>query len=541
MKPNPLSISLWGTFRMTVEERDCTPGRMKECGLVALLALSPQMRRTRAWLQAVLWSDAESQQAQTSLRRALSNLRKSLGDASSHLCADRHSIWLQPSFVNIEPRPAEAGLAFLASLVITDEAFEDWRRAQEAQLLCRDAPEMVDTPSATGFASALQIGLQVAQDSRAPEEAVLVEAFCLHLSRRLLGLGAVEIVDGTDPNAVVGLDCHVTVELRTFFTAPDLTLHLRLLHGPHRACFWADHLRLRVENPLAGPESVDMAACIGRAVNALSHKLPQRAQPALPACLRLQRVSELLFTGDNDRIETSENQLRRLRDEGHGGVVAGWHAFAKLTRALEFNETGADLVAEALELSQEGLLDARCSPVATALAAIVNMKLNDDFDYGYYLALKAHALCEHDPYALNALSQACFFKCDYPRAYSLARNARAASGGLPHSYYWDIQSCLAALGLGLVSEAREHAWQSHLRWPGCRPPLRYLTALSLLEGEHAAAAGFATKLRRLETGFHFGALLDAAYPMQTLRRAGLTGDLTAAIGIDEHQGFQAGS
>ena len=86
-----LHISLFGGFEARLGSGEALPlkGR-KTQALVAYLALTPGEQHTRDELVALLWSDRGEQQARSSLRQSLSELRKALGDGDdSPLIAGR--------------------------------------------------------------------------------------------------------------------------------------------------------------------------------------------------------------------------------------------------------------------------------------------------------------------------------------------------------------------------------------------------------------------------------------------------------------------
>ena len=94
--------------------RDCTPRSNKARGIVALLALTPDRKRSRRWIEAKLWSDRGPDQASGSLRQALMDLRTSLGPAAGALQADREFVSLAGLATDIETKP-EATRALLAA------------------------------------------------------------------------------------------------------------------------------------------------------------------------------------------------------------------------------------------------------------------------------------------------------------------------------------------------------------------------------------------------------------------------------------------
>ena len=107
--------------------------------LVAMLAVASGGERTRSWLQDRLWGSRQQPQAQASLRRELSNLRKvlDLGGASV-LDANHSSVRLDLTRIDVDARDldhiGDHGGEFLEGLdVAGEDAFEDWLRDQRQQ------------------------------------------------------------------------------------------------------------------------------------------------------------------------------------------------------------------------------------------------------------------------------------------------------------------------------------------------------------------------------------------------------------------------
>src|SRR5258708_13877155 len=76
-----LRIALIGAFRVLAPDgEDLTPRGRKARALLAILALTPTRRRSRAALQDKLWSDRGPEQGADSLRQTLTEIRWALGD-----------------------------------------------------------------------------------------------------------------------------------------------------------------------------------------------------------------------------------------------------------------------------------------------------------------------------------------------------------------------------------------------------------------------------------------------------------------------------
>ncbi len=148
-----LHISLLGGFEARLGSGEALPlkGR-KTQALVAYLALTPGEQHTRDELVALLWSDRGEQQARSSLRQSLSELRKALGDTDdSPLIAGRDAISLDADAVDVDvteferliedgtPTALERAVELyrgdlLDGIGVHDPAFEDWLRDERQHL-----------------------------------------------------------------------------------------------------------------------------------------------------------------------------------------------------------------------------------------------------------------------------------------------------------------------------------------------------------------------------------------------------------------------
>lgn len=113
----------------------------KGMALLALVATGRNGVRSRAWLQDTLWGSREKAQAQTSLRRELSTLRKIVNISGSLLVVSQHRVALDLKQIEIDILSATSHVGdgvtvFMEGLdVAGEEAFEDWLRAQRARFV----------------------------------------------------------------------------------------------------------------------------------------------------------------------------------------------------------------------------------------------------------------------------------------------------------------------------------------------------------------------------------------------------------------------
>src|SRR4030095_1087527 len=108
-----LQVRLLGGFELrSGHGRDAPPLGRKVRALLACLALSPGKPWSREKLMALLWSDRGEEQARASLRQALAELRRALGDPSP-LKTEHDVVSLDPAMIAVDAmefeRLAKAG------------------------------------------------------------------------------------------------------------------------------------------------------------------------------------------------------------------------------------------------------------------------------------------------------------------------------------------------------------------------------------------------------------------------------------------------
>src|SRR5512134_3396239 len=111
--PKRAQLRLLGGFDLhSAEGRAAIPAGRKVRALLACLALSPGKPWPREKLMALLWSDRGEEQARASLRQALAELRRALGEPSP-LRTEHDAVSLDPAMIAVDApefeRLAEAG------------------------------------------------------------------------------------------------------------------------------------------------------------------------------------------------------------------------------------------------------------------------------------------------------------------------------------------------------------------------------------------------------------------------------------------------
>lgn len=516
-----LKIAVRGRFCVkTSDGRDITPTFRKERGLLALLALSPDKLRTRAWLQTKLWSQSDSDKQAKSLRRALANLKKRFGSDLNVLETNRSDVWLS-EHVSIDERDELIGKAeYLENVEVPDPEFDDWIR----DIRGRDPePKRAPTqthqpePNTSGTIALIKTDSKDDTDTRRFMDVWLVDA----LSRRLEAEGIEEIYsDGEPQNDRIGSASTVIhFELTSALDRGDWSVHLRILAGMDRRFLWSGRFSHPVEIKKLG-QNLEIEAFVSQSITQAFMRYRSFRQTRNSPVILLHRAATNLYFQTASKDPETEKIFCDLSSGEASAVALAWRSFSKLIDLLEFKENADGKAEEAQSLLNEALNAQPGNPLVSAIAARISLDAFGDFDRAQFFADCSIASDDANPYSLLAQSRVELMRGSLEAAHEAALRARKAADGFAHIFAWDMEVCLTALGLGRLESAHDAAWKAHAHNPTHRAALRYLVALSALLGEHEKTHMAIKQLQQLEPDFQASHLLRPDYPVLTLRRTG---------------------
>lgn len=528
-----LRIRLFGGFRVFDNEGiDLTPTSQKAQALIALLATAPDGARSRQWIQSKLWSDRASKQASGSLRQSLTQIRTALGPQKDFLQSDRHRVWLNLQFVQIE---SPSGQEFLEGIDARDSEFEDWLRQERAGELDvpRQEASLYSVAATPAQVRARPWTIAIVPTSRGGET---VEWF-LRLFSDATGLHIREffsarVIHG-EPERLDANTWRVSLEA---IDCDSDTMGLRIsLEKPlAQSQIWSAnrHIKLKGGPPI---ESPDCLRALNELVEAIGDALVQGETSALdeddPDWLCRMAIRGL-FSMRKDGVAEADRMLARAFEVQPRGLYLAWRAQIKAIQRVErhgedtrgYIEAGDAFCERALELEPNNSMV--LATVANTSGHLLGNKLRS-----LSLAKRSVLLNPSNPMAWWSLASANVYSGDAKSSYMNATMARRLAFLSPHRFWWDNQLFGAALVLGRIDEAHGLAESAYSQNPIFRPSLRYLIAFYANAGRDEEALLAAKALSELEPDFSIERLVkDREYPASLLHRApGLDLDKVGAL------------
>ena len=527
-----MHLQLIGTFRLhDAGGADRTPRGSKARALVALICTAPDRRRTRRWLEARLWSDRGPDQASGSLRQTLYEIRQALGPNGERLGSDRDMVWLTGISTDIEADPAgvaravAAGHEFLEGIDIRDEAFEDWLSAERARY---SAPGRPTPRAAVAEMRRVPFLVQVndmSSNTGGGTASFLPVALSSEIARLIADLAEVEVYHvAPGKSAVVApvRGLRLTIESAPY----DNALHLvaTIANIAQRRVAWTRRARFP-RDPTAAIESGDFARLAFEAAEAAHAALALAVEPDSETWAqgRQAQAVRAMFTFDREQLLRADRLLKESIDVMPSAQAWAWRAFLRQTLVMERVKTD---FRQAREEAEGFALMALSFPgrnsMVLALVSQISAMLAMDAAAAFATAAEAAAINPLNPYAHYALAASHLRAGQFEDAIRHGKIAADIAANAHNAFFFQGISALIALAAGDIDGCIRVYETIAFRAPQFRPPLRGLTVLSLVKGDHAKATRYAGMLAKAEPGFALDTLLfDEGYPAVTMRGMGL--------------------
>ncbi len=512
-----VTIRLSGRFAVFAPTGEpITPTAAKEQALLALLATSKTGERGRAWLQDKLWSDRAPQQAGSSLRHALSSLRRRLGEWQHIFETDHTSARLRLDLVDVFDLAADG--EFLEGIDARDPEFEAWLALERSK-----RHQSIVLPMVSERLAARR-SVSLIANGAGNERLSLIESFLAdsvaHTLRESLN---VEVF--SKPPKEPSKDALVA-RLQAFqLNEESVALRVCAENTATSRILWSGNITLRSDQAITH-DNVDILTLGNQLVNAMADHLLVDAHHDHDrrdaTSLGLSALKSL-FTMNEDRVLDADQNLQEAYALDQRAIFLSWRAQLRGIQLVERHAIdAAELIKTGLDLADMALRADPCNSMVLATVSNARLILDRDFSGAAHLSQQSIEANPSNPLAWWARSAASLYAQEAEDAYKFAVRGHQLAAGSPYRFWWDLQLALSAAVTGRIEEAISVAERCSALAPDFRPPLRYLIALYTTSGDYDQASRKVQRLVELEPDFSLERLAyDPQYPVSLMRRTEL--------------------
>ncbi len=521
-----LTIGFIGRLSLKdVDGVEYTPPGIKAKGLIALLAMSPEFRRSRSWLQSKLWSDREEAQASGSLRRTLSEIRKALGPHRDALRSSGGFIWLDPIQIrfNTDASFVESNKATRQNLLedldkIRDREFEHVLRDIRQHLIQEQIKKIPPK-----MASKLQPIVIISQVFCSNITANTAISVLKDRISRMLKEEEIRVLDGnsTSPAFAAEKTICIEVRLRSFSNGgfPSTYVSADLINPETREVSWSNGEFIKAEIheleddlPL-GRFCINLFEEIGKAIVDWGELNGFQMAALLNRC-----ALSNLFEMDWNKLQSSDELFSNAYELAPSGVTLAWRAFLRNIALFQHRRRDFTQSAEISDLSSKAMKMSSDSFTVRAINSQLEYIHEGDTGKSLYLSQLSAEAARANPLSWATYSNSLTVNNRPKDAYDAALRSVALSSGSRSNFFFEHFACMAAAALGEYEKALTHASNSLAMKPEFVSTRRYQVALAIQIGEEALAKNAIQALRKQEANFHPHDFLDPNYPTTTLRR-----------------------
>lgn len=453
-----LQIRLYGSFEAKWSDGESLAIRgAKHRALLAMLVTAAHGTHSRGWLQDNLWGRAGPDHGRASLRRALSDLRRTFGEEFEKLFASNNvDISIDMNLVEIigDPRDGQ----FLEGISIAEQGFQSWllekRNKQSTSNLRlvpgpgeRIAPTLAVIPFMTKSRAADDrhfSDLFAQEVTRALSRSRFINVIS-HLSSRQFEQN---VVDLNTVRTTLGIDYIVygTVQI----SGDVFRIDADFADAGNGTVHWTRDFTGKVSDLLSGRDPVvaDLSRQIGHSVLSASVELAQsRPLPDVDSHALLMSSITLMHQHVRDGFDRAKRQLDELikRSPNHAILHAWlgmWHVLS-VNQGWSLDVGGA--AHQASTCTERALnLNSHCS-FSLAVDGMVNNNLMKNFDVSSRRFEEALQIDPNNSLAWLLRGTLHAFMDNGAIAVEYTRRARELSPLDPHRYFYDSLSATAHL------------------------------------------------------------------------------------------------
>lgn len=534
-----MALKVFGPLR--VENSDGSETRIvsrRGAAILGMLAIAPNHRRSKKWIQQILWPDRQPEQSSASFRQELRRLRNDLCETDA-LISTGNNVELNDQLISADvgaeieswskgdTQPPE----FLEGAEFPSPPFHRWIRDHRDQLLRKIARAKGTTSSS----SRPELGyrfptiLVELDGSRNKKHRIFGEIFNDLVVRGIKELGPVNFkaeehaLQSNEPNAAQPIE-RLKISATSMSTDLEHALRLGIVEPSTSKILWSGHWVAEIgksELPVSRSSFLRFAfESQEAAVDAMIEA--EELDEEMHAALLGFRARDAVFSTDPMQLKNADKDLKTAFMIHAKGIFQAWRAFMKANTLVEHDAMKSQSIKnEARELITSALQAEPDNGTISAIASHVLILLGDPPEVISELAQHATKASPSNPLGWSSLANVAILFNKFDEAENIGARALSIAKTSKHRYWWEMHSAVTASLLGDFQRAHTHCLIANSLAPGFKPPLRYLAALKERFHDEKGLALVLENLRKLEPNFEPNVMMEGDYPTGTLRKSGL--------------------
>ena len=500
----------------------------KAIALVALLLDAGGHRRSRRWIEGMLWPDSPPARASGSLRQVLALIRQKIG--ADYIETNRSTIRLLDVVPDVEANEdaRRRGQDFLEGLDVDGSDFNEWLASRRANQEANPAVASVVASSEPRVAAPARLPVYIYSDTRQASDTsrFVCNALTDAIGDLMSDFGEVEIYQRQHITAVSeqmnvavpdrGLD--LSVEILT--DGDSVSARLALNAPMSGRTYWTHRARTKAATSI---DDTWFRELVFRSVEAsyrVAAKLPQN--PATAEGYAAQGMRSL-FRFDADGYEQAERFFDLALQHHDMPSFHSWKAMLHQMQGVErVDQNWAQKVEQAKFHMSKASLSAEPSSMICALLAQCQVMLCNDVEMGELYARDALRLNPNNAFAYSAICCTELRRGNPQEALIAARYGEKLAAATAYAPWWHLLAGLAAMAMEDFEESIYHYRKAAMHAPSFRAPMRNLFVLYKATGQEQEAERYLNRLIQQEPDFSLHRLkTDPDYPAGTIRSTSL--------------------
>lgn len=500
--------------------------------LIAILARSPNMTRSRDQLIDLLWES--NKDPASSLRQLRHQMSHIIGPYGASITAVGNVLTLN-GVTDTTGSDAGQGMDLFEDAGFGTEAFEDWLRT-ERMAFTANAPPPV--PAVPAKRPRPRLGLLAPVSSGIDTRGAVVGDWASTALRNTFIANDFVAFSDLRQGGLAGNDLDAVAEVRVTQMGAMVDIAIAAFANASRECLFSQSLMARADRTFS-PNRHDVAEFIVNATSGIERALARLARFDLKPWNEapLYELVTRMFRMTQPDVLAATQALEAFESEQNPSSVLAWRGFGKmLLNGERLTDDGAEVVKEAGALITLALETDPMNPTALAVAAHHASYVLRDFVQAAQLSDASLRIAPHSPFARDVRATLEIYAGNVTEGAKQAQLAASFAQNGPLRHYVEGSIVIAATLTGQHDVAVRKGREILRARPHFLPVMRHLFASLALRGDVGEARELLTSIQLLDPAFGTRAMDAPDYGLPSPESRRLVAEAVRLINLGSQVG-----